>query len=855
MPVWPTSERAGIYLVVLVATFLRFYQLQFGQWRNDEEIIWLQALRAIATRQFPWVGIPSDLGIANGPGQMLPVLPAALLGAPYIAYVLVASLNVLAVAALYRLGRLWGGANLGLAAAAVCATSPWAVIHSRRLWGNDMLAPFAVLFVTALWLFVARRRRWRIVEAAAWLAFVLQMYVAAIVQLATLAVGLAVAAVHYRRRLHAIALPVLIALVAFAALTVGYGVSAFLAHMTDLTRAVRDTRSATPQPVGLPNWGGISFLIQSVRSDGYQFYATHSARWPSGTMGLVDAGDWLTGFLFACGLAFLVWRLLSAVIGRGPGYQERLTASALLVTWLLAIPTALLIHNAPVCACFLLPSYPAQYLVVALGAVAVGGVLTRLVTIVTVHVPNRRLSGSPTPGPFGPAAATVHPLAVPLAPAGRFLAWLLLGSVLLLQMGAAGPFFGGIKQYWPSDQYGLPYDWHGRIVVSVAAVWRPGMSIVISGHGELDGVLRDEVNTRLPAVHARLVDDQRWLALPAAAQPPMVVLLTPGNSVAHDALRALVKAHPESLRATLTIPGAGEQFRVLEVAPADAVTLEELLAPASNRHNVGVQFASAVRLDRYALAVRLLPGQLVPVALQWTILQTQPYIPAYSFYVHLADANGTTAGFDAPFFPPNLWQQGEQVWTFGTLSDPGQSGGVRDALIGLYQLKGADARDGVIPIPTTINGGKPITELRQGPFVVHTAHVTTSAVVALKTNFAPGLALVSATVPSSVNAGSALAVTLQWQATESEPPRYTVFLHLLDQSGVVRAQQDVEPDGGRFPSSSWLLHELVTDAHSLALPPTLAPGDDTLVIGVYPTGQPDKPYTLTWPQGIRVVAR
>jgi len=125
---------------------------------------------------------------------------------------------------------------------------------------------------------------------------------------------------------------------------------------------------------------------------------------------------------------------LSAVIGRGPGYQERLTASALLVTWLLAIPTALLIHNAPVCACFLLPSYPAQYLVVALGAVAVGGVLTRLVTIVTVHVPNRRLSGSPTPGPFGPAAATVHPLAVPLAPAGRFLAWLLLGSVLLLQL-------------------------------------------------------------------------------------------------------------------------------------------------------------------------------------------------------------------------------------------------------------------------------------------------------------------------------------------------------------------------------------------------------------------------------------
>jgi hypothetical protein len=97
-------------------------------------------------------------------------------------------------------------------------------------------------------------------------------------------------------------------------------------------------------------------------------------------------------------------------------------------------------------------------------------------------------------------------------------------------------------------------------------------------------------------------------------------------------------------------------------------------------------------------------------------------------------------------------------------------------------------------------------------------------------------------------------VLLHWQATEPSPPRYTVFLHLLDQHGTLRGQQDVEPDNGSFPTSSWLLHELVDDTHELTLPPSLAPGEYRLVIGVYPTGRPDQPRSMIWPQEIRVRA-
>ena len=70
----------------------------------------------------------------------------------------------------------------------------------------------------------------------------------------------------------------------------------------------------------------------------------------------------------------------------------------------------------------------------------------------------------------------------------------------------------------------------------------------------------------------------------------------------------------------------------------------------------------------------------------------------------------------------------------------------------------------------------------------------------------------------------------------------------------LHAQQDVEPDDGAFPTSSWLLHELVDDRHVLKLPPTMAPGEYRLVLGVYPTGQPGQPRSLTWPEGIRIEA-
>lgn len=826
--------------IVLLATALRLVALNDGQWRNDEEIIWLLAARTLAAGTIPWAGIPSDLGVDNGPGQLLPVLPAAWLGQPYIAYVLVAFLNIAAVAALFRLGRLLYGPALGVAAALLCAVAPWDVIHSRRLWGNDMLAPFAVLFVTALWLVAARRRPWRLAEALLWLALTVQMYIAALVHVGVLLIGLALAVFHFGwRGLPRLARPALVGGGLFVLLTAGYGVTAFFPNAAALGHAVRDTRPATLAPVGLPNWAAFPFLLQSVGADGYQYYLGHAALRVDATSGVLGWSSRLAVALFLAGVLALAAQAVLAV--RRPERFPRLVGALLLLAWVFALPAALVFHDAPVCACYLLPSYPAQYLVVAVGAFTAAGVATALLQRLVPAGAGIRPDAGNAPAL---AVATSAPRRTSFDRAGRALAWLLVAVVALPQLAAAVPFLQNIDHYWQDDRYGLPYAWHGRIVDAVAAAWSPGECIVVAGHGELDGVLRDEIATRLPAAAPRIIDDQADLALPGPGQPSMLYLLTPGASPGHAALEQLLAARPALLKQTVTVPGEGLSYRVLQVSADDATALTTLVA-ASDARPLDVQFANGVRLEQVAMPTRLLPKQPAAVSLLWTVPRTRPIIPSESYYVHLVAGGRTAAGLDAPFLPPGEWQAGERVLTFGTLTDPGAATTpLRDVQLGLYILRGKTAAEGVIPIAASDGSGRPLGTIRAGQAVVKAPELAPAATAALAPDLAPGLTLLGAAAPAAARPGQPLTVTLRWQAA-ARLPRYTVFVHVLDRAGKLVAQHDGEPDGGSFPTSGWLPGEVVKDAPTLTLPAALPPGAYTLMVGVYPSGRPEQPHAIT----------
>lgn len=75
-------------------------------------------------------------------------------------------------------------------------------------------------------------------------------------------------------------------------------------------------------------------------------------------------------------------------------------------------------------------------------------------------------------------------------------------------------------------------------------------------------------------------------------------------------------------------------------------------------------------------------------------------------------------------------------------------------------------------------------------------------------------------------------LTLYWQAI-APPADYTVFIHLVNEAGVIVSQIDSVPMGGARPTSGWRVGEVITDKYVLPIPEHLPPGRYGLYLGLY----------------------
>jgi hypothetical protein len=86
---------------------------------------------------------------------------------------------------------------------------------------------------------------------------------------------------------------------------------------------------------------------------------------------------------------------------------------------------------------------------------------------------------------------------------------------------------------------------------------------------------------------------------------------------------------------------------------------------------------------------------------------------------------------------------------------------------------------------------------------------------------------------TSARPGDSLLLTLWWQALAAPGDERSVLVQLLDRRGTLAAQADGPPARGGRPTSQWQAGDLVIDSHQVALPADLAPGEYTLVFGMY----------------------
>jgi len=143
-------------LLLLLGTFLRAARLNDVQYRYDDDALWKIVTQMVRSGRPALRGLTSTIALPNGPFQAYLLVPFGWVGgrAPLMT-VGVIFLNVLALAIVYAFARDFFGRRVALLALLLATVSPWQTILSRRMLGNDLVAPFAAfsLWMLCRWLF------------------------------------------------------------------------------------------------------------------------------------------------------------------------------------------------------------------------------------------------------------------------------------------------------------------------------------------------------------------------------------------------------------------------------------------------------------------------------------------------------------------------------------------------------------------------------------------------------------------------------------------------------------------------------------------------------------------------------
>ncbi|MCS7001404.1 MAG: DUF2079 domain-containing protein, partial [Dehalococcoidia bacterium] len=97
--------------------------------------------------------------------------------------------------------------------------------------------------------------------------------------------------------------------------------------------------------------------------------------------------------------------------------------------------------------------------------------------------------------------------------------------------------------------------------------------------------------------------------------------------------------------------------------------------------------------------------------------------------------------------------------------------------------------------------------------------------------FDDGFALVGVDAAPVARVGELIRVTLYWRGTASRD--WTVFGHLVDQNGEVKAQYDSPPQCGAAPASRWRPGQIIRDDRWLTPNAGIRPGDYRILVGLY----------------------
>ncbi|MCB0163686.1 MAG: glycosyltransferase family 39 protein [Anaerolineae bacterium] len=263
--------------------------------------------------------------------------------------------------------------------------------------------------------------------------------------------------------------------------------------------------------------------------------------------------------------------------------------------------------------------------------------------------------------------------------------------------------------------------------------------------------------------------------------------------------------------------------------------------PASIGHPLEAVFDQKIELLGYDLDPKpRLPGQSIEVTTYWRSLETmnRGYIGSF----HLLDNTLSMWGqSDSPLgsdYPTVLWSPGEVITSVYKL--PVNS----FVAAGQYTLKLSiyDLNEGRFDfLPAVVAGQpEPATDLYLGQVRILDPDSHNPPDQPLQVTLGDQIQLLGYQLKSTtLRRDEPLRFGLFWQATQPISSDYTVFTQLIGPDGQVWAQQDNQPQGGSYPTSTWTRFDTVVDRYELSLNDGAPPGQYQLLVGQYDlnTGQ------------------
>ena len=671
---------AALIAVLALAACLRFWNLGAAEFKYDEARLCTLAADFVDTGVLPLRGMGSSTGIDNPPlAVYLMTMPILLSRDPLVATAFVALLNVVAVLCCYRLGRRYWSPGVGLVAAALLATSPWAIFYSRKVWAQNLLMPWTILFFASLLAWVVERKRWALAGAIATLAALTQIHFAALAFVPLFLLVLALAWVDQARQRKARAL--------WAPLTAGVVVGLLLyvpylvfdaSHGWGNMRALVDLLRHPAQT----HLEAVRFALLNIGGR-----EIHSLAGPQQFRhfldGILDLSYWPDRAEEALVVASLVYLLFRCAFRfqRNPRWRQE----SLLLLWLVVPVGFFLRQRSAVFPHYLLPLYPAPYLALAISAIDLvsaaghhlrpGQVPQRRPDDATAQQPACAVlpAGGTSPHPAPDVLSQGNPPSVALLGSPRWaraLAIALLGLLAAWQSYLSLSIHSFVGWHDTPGGMGTPIRIYQQVLRTMsrhATAWQNRQVIVLCPGDDprLDECPAVFAFIAGRAIDVRLADRDSALLFPASAQDTLAVL-APGASRAAIELPRHVQ---EVLEDAVSLREETGYYRFYRL-PAGYVP-----RPSVQPDGVPTHLANGVSLLGYDLPRPLTPSQPARLALYWQVdtLPASPPAQGYSFANHLLAAGGQRlAQQDGAGFHVRLWRPGDSIISWFDIPIPAE---------------------------------------------------------------------------------------------------------------------------------------------------------------------------------------